>query len=114
MCRSVYLYVLERVAHHGDEHVDQDDDDADVVEREQQQSDGLDDAGGAVTGHPTSRRRRRREPLYPAGSLTGGRRRRLGRVADDDAVRTDLTEHAPEQAEQCHRHSANTHPRDVQ
>ena len=40
------LYRLERVAHHGDEHVDENDDRGDVIEREQKHADRFHDAGG--------------------------------------------------------------------
>jgi len=44
----LYLYGLERVAHHGDEHVDEDDDDDDVVYGEQQQPHALHNVRAAL------------------------------------------------------------------
>jgi len=42
--RSADLNDFERVAHHGNEHVDEDDDRRDVVERKEEHSDRLHDA----------------------------------------------------------------------
>ena len=79
------------MAHHGDEHVDEDDDDGDVVEREQEHADALDDRRGVVAAGERVR------VLVV---------RVLRRVLDLDAVDAHQTEHRPEQAVQRPRQPA--------
>jgi len=86
-----HLYALERVAHHGDEHVDEDDDNCDVVERKQQHPDALDDRRGRVAAREAGR--------VLAVAL-------LRRVLDLEAVDGHEAEHRPEQAEQRPRQPA--------
>jgi len=81
------------VAHHGDEHVDEDDDDGDVVERKEEHADALDDRRGRVAAREAHR--------VLAAVL-------LGRVLDLDAVHRHQAEHRPEQAEQRARQPAST------
>jgi len=88
------------VAHHGDEHVDEDDDDGDVVEREQEHSDALDDRRGRVA----------------AGEREAGRVLAavlLRRVLDLDAADRHQPEHRPEQAEQRPRQPASSSGNDA-
>ena len=82
---STCLNGLERVTHHGDEHVGEDDDDGYVVESEQKQSDALDDRRGVL-----SAREARRERAVVS----------LLRVLDLDLLPVYETKHRPEQAEQ--------------
>jgi len=73
------------MAHHGNQHVDQDDDDGDVVEGEQEHADRLDDRGR----------------LAVVVQCEGGARLvpvAFRRVTDLQTVETNLAEHAPEQA----------------
>jgi len=53
--RQTYLYTLERVAHHGNEHVDKDDDDGDVVQCKQEHSDSFHDRRGVISARKTVR-----------------------------------------------------------
>ena len=82
------LDVLEGVAHHGDEHVDQHDDNGDVVEGEEEHADALHHRRGVVTV------RKVRRPL------------RLSLVRDLHAVDVHEPEHRPEEAEQRAREAA--------
>jgi len=81
------------VAHHGDQHVDENDDDGDVVEREQERPDAFDDRRGRVAAREARR--------VLAAVL-------LRRVLDLDTVHWHQTEHGPEQIEQRPR-QPNTH-----
>jgi len=73
------------MAHHSDQHVDEDDDDGDVVQRKQERADALDD-------------RRRRVATREADRVLAAVF--LRRVLDLDTVDVDKPEHRPEQAEQ--------------
>ena len=102
---------LERVAHHGDEHVGEYNDDGHVVQREQEQSHALDHGRGV----PAAREARRVLSLWSiVWSLWCLSRRvlavgALGRVFDLDVVDRHQPEHRPEQTVQRPRQPDTSH-----
>ena len=77
----MHLDFLERVAHHGDEHVDEHDDDDDVVDADEEEAGHLNERGAL---------RRVRHAVAVA------RARRAARLDRHD-LELQLPEHAPEQ-----------------
>jgi len=79
------LDCLERVTHHGDQHVGENDDDGNVVESEQEQADSF------------NHRRRVTSAREATGEWTVPF---FGRVLDFDTFDDDQAEHRPEQRKQ--------------